>query len=241
MERKVRASEEAWALVPVKALSVGKSRLDAVLSSDQRAALVKAMLADVLSALNACAVVTRPFVATSDPHIDRIARSFGAEVLRETVVGGYCRSVKDSALRLEELGAKRLLIIPADVPLIDPAEIAEIVLASERNPSVALVPAMADGGTNAICAFPPNVIDFRFGDQSFKAHCAAAREVGIAPRILELPGAALDIDRPADLRELANARKVSRSGTYARAVLAFPRSELRFDAASDGTDISIGS
>ena len=241
MERKVRESEQAWALVPVKSLTVGKSRLDAVLSSEQRTALVEAMLEDVLAALKASAAVARTFVVTPDPHIDRIARSFGAEVLRETVAGGYCRSVKDSALRLEELGAERLLVIPADVPLIEPAEIAAVVLACESNPSVALVPATADGGTNAICAFPPNAIDFRFGERSFEAHCAAARERGIAPRILALLGFALDIDRPADLRALANAMKPSRCGIYARTVLALPGSELRFDAARDTTDLSIGS
>jgi 2-phospho-L-lactate guanylyltransferase (CobY/MobA/RfbA family) len=138
----------------------------------------------------------------------------------EPAPGEYCRSVKNGALRLEELGAKRLLVIPADVPLIDASEISEIVLASDKSRSVALVPAAADAGTNAICSFPPNVVEFRFGDKSFEAHCSAAREVNIVPRILDLPGVSLDIDRPADLHELADAIKTSRGGKFAKAVVA---------------------
>ena len=45
-------------------------------------------------------------------------------------------------------------------------------------------------------------IRFAFGTGSFSAHKAAAEAAGIEPRIVHLPGFALDIDNPMDLRTL---------------------------------------
>jgi 2-phospho-L-lactate guanylyltransferase len=42
-------------------------------------------------------------------------------------------------------------------------------------------------------------VPLRFGDNSFYPHLDAARRCGIEPRILHLPGIAMDIDHPADL------------------------------------------
>ena len=41
-----------------------------------------------------------------------------------------------------------------------------------------------------------------FGSESFQLHLAAARERGVEPRTLPLPGLGLDIDTPDDLRAL---------------------------------------
>ena len=39
----------------------------------------------------------------------------------------------------------------------------------------------------------------RFGENSFFPHLAAARDRGIAPKVLRLPRIALDLDTPEDL------------------------------------------
>jgi 2-phospho-L-lactate/phosphoenolpyruvate guanylyltransferase len=56
----------------------------------------------------------------------------------------------------------------------------------------------------------------RFGIDSFKPHLAAARATQKPCVILSLPGIALDVDNPADLRQLAEAPGETRAQRLAR-------------------------
>lgn len=67
---------------------------------------------------------------------------------------------------------------------------------------VTLVPSRDGDGTNAILVSPPDAFAPSFGPGSFARHRAQAAAAGIACRTLELPGLALDIDEPHDLRDL---------------------------------------
>jgi len=42
----------------------------------------------------------------------------------------------------------------------------------------------------------------RFGNDSFKPHLAAAQATGMPCVVLSLPGIAVDVDNPADLKQL---------------------------------------
>jgi 2-phospho-L-lactate guanylyltransferase len=56
----------------------------------------------------------------------------------------------------------------------------------------------------------------RFGNDSFKPHLAAARATQKPCVVLPLPGIALDIDSPSDLRQLAEAPGETRAQRLAR-------------------------
>jgi 2-phospho-L-lactate guanylyltransferase len=56
----------------------------------------------------------------------------------------------------------------------------------------------------------------RFGNDSFKPHLAAARATNKPCVVLSLRGIALDIDNPADLRQLAKAPGETRAQRMAR-------------------------
>ena len=94
-----------------------------------------------------------------------------------------------------------MLVIPADVPLITAAEIKAILDAAPESGTV-LVPAADGRGTNAILRRPPSLFPARFGNDSFLPHLENARRSGRQVVILELPGVALDVDRPDDLAAL---------------------------------------
>jgi 2-phospho-L-lactate guanylyltransferase len=64
------------------------------------------------------------------------------------------------------------------------------------------VAASADGGTNALLLAPPGLLEPAFGPGSCARYRQAAAALGVAPKLLELPQVALDIDRPADLLAL---------------------------------------
>jgi 2-phospho-L-lactate guanylyltransferase len=46
-------------------------------------------------------------------------------------------------------------------------------------------------------------VALRFGEDSYFPHLAAARARGLEPRVVHLPGFAMDIDHPADVAAFA--------------------------------------
>ena len=89
--------------------------------------------------------------------------------------------------------------MPGDVPLATAEEIGRVLELHGPAPAMTIVPSRDRRGSNAIACSPPDLISFRFGDDSFYPHLAVAREQGIEPRICPLPGLGLDIDTPDDL------------------------------------------
>jgi 2-phospho-L-lactate/phosphoenolpyruvate guanylyltransferase len=56
----------------------------------------------------------------------------------------------------------------------------------------------------------------QFGNDSFKPHLAAAKATGKPCTILSLPGIAVDVDNPADLRQLVSLPGETRAQRLAR-------------------------
>jgi 2-phospho-L-lactate guanylyltransferase len=185
-----------WALLALKPLDRGKSRLAAVLSPAQRGALIRTMLDLVIHAMErsrqiaGIAMVTRE-VGTLPP---------AALVLPDRGLG-LNQAVADSARTLVGLGARELLVLHPDLPLLRPGEI-DAFIARGRDTGFAIAPDRHGMGTNALFLSPPNPFDFCFGRRSFERHLRAARKRGLDSTIVWLPGFALDIDEPADLAAL---------------------------------------
>ncbi len=106
-------------------------------------------------------------------------------------------------------------MIPADIPLIQSWEIENILQSAPAEGSV-LVRAADGRGTNAIFRRPAGLFPARFGNDSFEPHHAAAQATGKPCIVLSLPGIALDIDTPSDLRALAAAPGETRSQRLVR-------------------------
>src|SRR6185437_10069635 len=102
-------------------------------------------------------------------------------------------------------GRACMLALPGDIPRVTSLEIAAVIEACRPAPSLTIVPAHDERGSNAVLCSPPLVMPLRFGDDSFLPHLAAARALGIEPTIVKLPGVALDIDQPADLHAFRSA------------------------------------
>ena len=198
------------ALLPVRSLASAKGRLAASLTANEREALTREMLADMIRALASATSVDRIFVVSADARVLDEARRLGAEPLAETrdeagadgQARGLNPAVAAAARELESRGIRRLLTIPGDVPLIDPVEIDELFSVDPVAFPVVLVPSAAGTGTNALLTSPPTVIEPRFEGASLEAHSALCRSRGIAFRVLALASFALDVDTPEDLAAL---------------------------------------
>lgn len=193
-----------FALLPVKAPGEAKQRLSGVLAPHEREALARAMYEEVFSALCAARGLDRIVVATVDPATAQHARRGGAVVFDEPGLLGHRNSADLAARRAMQLGARTVLMMPIDVPLVTPAEIEELVgaAAARSAPGVFIVPSFDGTGTNALVLTPPNVMESCFGENSFAGHIEQARARGISVEVVRPPGLMLDIDTPQDIAEL---------------------------------------
>lgn len=184
------------AIVPVRSLEGGKSRLAARLDAEERADLVVRLLGQTIDA--ATPHTERVIVVTADDEIADLVRGTAVETLRQRS-SGLNDALREGADRAAELGAEAVLVLPPDLPFVAAAEVGRIVGAAEgRAPVVVLVPDRHGGGTNALLVAPPGAIDFAFGSMSRPAHIAAAERAGIP--LVELDGPLqLDLDTPEDL------------------------------------------
>jgi 2-phospho-L-lactate guanylyltransferase len=196
---------ETWAIIPVKALRDAKQRLAPVLPPATRARLVLTMLEDVLGALVHVHGIARTIVVTPDGRVADTARRNGAETVREARARGLNAAVRTGLAHGMANGATRALVLPADVPLATPAEIASVLAATEATgrPRVTLVPSGDGEGTNALLLTPPDALEPEFGIGSFVRHLASAVARRLDTQVLQLPGLGADIDEPRDLIRLA--------------------------------------
>lgn len=192
-------------LVPVKNLASAKRRLSSVLSPEERGELARAMCEDVLETLARWQGRPEVAVVTSDPFATELALRFDFQAIADELNPGETGAIEMATAVCQERGARSTLVIPADIPLIEASELQQIMNAAEGAGAV-LVPDEAGRGTNAALRCPADLFPLRFGNDSFLPHLAAARATGLRCVVLELPGIALDVDRPEDLEALAAAR-----------------------------------
>ena len=189
-----------WAVIPIKELSGAKQRLAALLSPDERQSLATTMLEEVLTALAGATRLAGVALVTLDPHATHLARHHGWRVITEGARTGHTGSVDAARHLLAAEGIPGILTLPIDIPLVTPAEIDSALAAHAAAPSFTIVPAHDEMGSNTIILSPPLAVPLRFGENSYHPHLAAARAAGVEPTIVTLPGIAMDIDHPADLR-----------------------------------------
>jgi 2-phospho-L-lactate guanylyltransferase len=188
-----------WVVMPVKDLANAKQRLAGVLAPEERHALFRAMLEDVLSALAASAGLAGILMVTRDPEAQQVAIRYGARALVEAANLGHTTASTLGAATLAREGVVGMLQLPADIPLVTPADIEALLRVHGPAPAVTLAPSRDERGSNAVACCPPDLLPLRFGDDSFFPHLQRARALGIEPRIVQRPGLALDIDTPDDI------------------------------------------
>ncbi len=202
-------------LIPVKNLSAAKQRLASVLDQPSRTQLAQAMLHDVLSTVHEWKGRTAVALVTSDAFAVDLAQRYEFEVIPDPENSGETGAIEMATHLCEERGIECTLVIPADIPLIQSWELEEIMKHAPQEGTV-LVPAADGRGTNAAFRRPAALFPLRFGNDSFGPHYAAACAVNKPCVVLNLPGIAVDVDGPGDLRHLASLPGETRSQRLAR-------------------------
>lgn len=197
-------------LIPVKNLTGAKQRLASILNQPTRTELAQAMLFDVLDAVSKSNARDEVGLVTNDDFAIKLARHFNFQIIPDNANSGETDAIAMATVFCVAQGISSTLVIPGDIPLIQASELNQILDAAPENGSV-IVPAADGRGTNAILRRPAGLFPLRFGNDSFKPHLAAARATNHPCLVISLPGVALDIDNPSDLRDLAAASGETRS------------------------------
>ncbi len=204
------------AAVPVKDLVNAKQRLIPFLSARERRELAAAMLEDVLAALIS-ALPGSVAVVTADADVMELARRRGADCVVERANRGHTEAVALAQQSARAGGLDGFLTIPGDAPCVTAEEVSRLVAALANQAGAAFVPSLSGFGTNAALLVPPDCMPLKFGEPSFENHLDTARERGLNPVVLRLPGVGLDIDSAEDLRLLLAGGTPTRSAALLRA------------------------
>ena len=189
-----------FAVVPVKDLAGTKSRLAPILDPGARAGLTLYMMGRVVSALRAAGIEDVCVVSPDHIVLDE-ARKRGAAPLRQQSQG-LNPALDEGRSWAVERGASALLVLPADLPLLEAGDVREVLDGLGEEPSGVISPDGAHAGTNALLLRPPDALPFAFGPGSYEAHLRAARERGLDVRVCERPHLAFDLDTADDLTRL---------------------------------------
>ena len=198
-------SAGVFAVVPVKDLRGTKSRLTPVLDPSARAGLTLYMMGRVVSRLRD-AGVENVAVVSPDGTVLEEAGQRGATPLGQESRGLNPALDEGRRWAMGE-GASSLLVLPADLPLLEADDVRSVLREADGGASVVISPDGARSGTNALLLRPPDALPFLFGRDSFEAHLAAARDRGLEVSVCERPHLAFDLDTAGDLARLEGTRR----------------------------------
>ena len=178
---------EPAVLVPIRSFRSGKTRLATVLDPEARRALVEAMAAAALAAVDGLDVR----VLTPDAEVAAWARKLGARPVPDAnaTLNGVLEAARRDAIAE---GARSVVVLFADLPSVTRHDVDDLL---DLDTPVVIAPDRAGQGTNALHLAAHSPVVYRFGAGSFTAHMAQWPEA----RVVRRPGLAEDVDDPADL------------------------------------------
>jgi 2-phospho-L-lactate/phosphoenolpyruvate guanylyltransferase len=188
-----------WAIVPVKPLRRGKSRLAGVLTEDERAVLNYSMLGNTLKTLSEVKSISQILVISRDPQALTLAHEYHARTVKEDGRPELNLALQRATTVAKVYSAQGVIILPADIPLINPNDIEELLSRTGHPPEVIIVPDRREDGTNALVINPVGQMDYLFGPGSFRRHIQQAEQAGYRVEIFRMPSIELDLDLPEDL------------------------------------------
>jgi 2-phospho-L-lactate guanylyltransferase len=172
-------------LVPLKRIDP-KSRLADALPLEERVRLMRGLLAGVVS-------------AAREAGVERVTVVTGLSLKGYEVWDDRGLAWNDAlaAAMTEVVTAPLVAVISADLPLIRPGDVEELLGATPER-GIAIARAL-DGGTNAVAMRPPGVVRTHFGEPGSAAVHAS---LGVPHAVVDLPGLAFDVDTPDDLARM---------------------------------------
>ena len=192
----VTEANNVIAIIPMKPLSEGKSRLSQDLTADQRADLVLGLLRRVIVAIRGAGMDTI-WVVGGDERVNELTHLLGVDRMEE--LGTDLNDTLKKAFALAFEHGKSALFVAGDLPFLKPADIHSMMQASRRQGNVTLAPARRDGGTNSILVPLGVPLEPELGSASFMKHLTQAAQLETSVAINSSQGLGFDLDVVDDL------------------------------------------
>jgi 2-phospho-L-lactate guanylyltransferase len=187
-----------WAIVPVKPLCQGKTRLSEILSEDERCQLNHYLFIHTISVLREVEGITDILVVSRDSDVLTEARDLDVRTVTENGTPELNNAIRRASLFSIAFSTEGVLIVPADLPLLTPEDVKGFLGVRTQPPIAVISPDRRREGTNMLLIDPADLITFSFGLSSFDIHCSLAQEAGANLIVYENNRIALDLDIPED-------------------------------------------
>ncbi|GGO93883.1 2-phospho-L-lactate guanylyltransferase [Wenjunlia tyrosinilytica] len=159
-------------MLPLKPLSLAKSRLHAV-AGELRAGLALAFAQDTVAAALRCPAVGGVMVVTDDPQARQALRALGATVVPDLPGSGLNAALAHGEARTRAARPDApVAALNADLPALRPEELERVLEAAARWPRAFLADA-AGVGTTLLAARPGVALRPAFGEGSRAGHRAS--------------------------------------------------------------------
>lgn len=188
--------DEIYGIIPVSKFKNAKTRLSPFLNEDEREILLKAMLKDVTESLKR--YVNEIILISSDEDVLEYASQLNIIPLKENKNSNLNKAISQ-AMDYCKSKAKKVLIIPSDLPLISKSNLNELIELSKRS-DFTIVPSKG-GGTN-ILIISPLAIKTKYGDFSYLEHVKEGKKENLNPITFDSFFMALDVNTTEDLGEI---------------------------------------
>jgi 2-phospho-L-lactate guanylyltransferase len=205
-------SERIVAVVPIRSLRHGKSRLSPVLGNEARETLLRRIAERVVTAAVDSGRIETVLVVSPDAGTLAWAAEMGPAVVaapqpeHRPGLNGAIDAGRAWALAQN---ASAVVSLFADLPLIVPDDIRGLVARTEP---VVLGPDRRGEGTNALLlrlAGRASEFAFAFGEGSLAKHLEEARRLGLKAGLHDATGIAFDLDTPDDWSDFLHVRMVT--------------------------------
>ena len=195
-----RSQDDAGIVVPLRSFALGKARLAAALSEQQRETLARSMAECVVNAAGGRPVV----VVSSAAEVVAWAREREYDVVDDPgSLDAAASAGRDWAI---DRALSRYAVVHADLPL---ARSLDAVVTDGDAPVAVIVPDHRNDGT-PVLSLPTRVpFTFAYGPDSAARHADEARRRSLTIRILRDAELAFDVDVAADLEALDTLRRTS--------------------------------
>ncbi len=194
-------SERVVAVVPIRSLRRGKTRLSPVLSREAREALLRGIANRVVAAAVDSDLIETVLVVSPDAETLVWAADMGPVVVavpQPAHLSGLNGAIDAGRAWALDRGVSAMMSLFADLPLIVADDIRGLVARAEP---VVFGPDRRGEGTNALLlrlAGRGPEFTFAFGGGSLGKHLAEARRLGLKAAVHDAPGIAFDLDTPDD-------------------------------------------
>ena len=188
--------DDIYAIIPVSKFKNAKTRLSPFLSEEEREKLLKVMLHDVTDTLKKH--VDKIFIISRDEYVLSYAESLNLDTILEDENSNLNKALTQ-AMKYCKGKARKIIIVPSDIPLIGKTNIQMLIDASKSLDFI-IVPSKG-GGTNMII-MKPLAIRTRFEGFSYREHVQAAERKKLNPQVHDSLFMALDVNTAEDLGEI---------------------------------------